>query len=103
MTPEAVLILTACCLLVIVVLQHVWRCRAERRLVTLLLSHHGDLRGLELVKLSGGLLARGRVYVVLMRMQDAGEVYSYPWRADLLEGAEPRRLVYTLDKPPASG
>lgn len=62
-----------------------------------LLREHGELKGLELVKLSGGRLKRGTVYVVLARLQDRGLVqYQKLYR---LGEAVPRRL-YSLVNPP---
>ena len=39
-------------------------------------EHGPELRGLELVKLSGGRLKRGTVYVLLARMEDEGLIAS---------------------------
>lgn len=49
---------------------------AKKETVLALLDHFGPLRGLQMVKQSGGRLKRGTVYVLLGRMEDEGLLYS---------------------------
>jgi DNA-binding PadR family transcriptional regulator len=48
----------------------------ELEILRLLRDHRGGLYGLEIVKTSGGSLARGTVYTTLGRMEDKGLVKS---------------------------
>lgn len=61
-----------------------------------LLREHGELRGLDLVKLSDGALSRGSVYVHLSRLEDEG-VVAVRWSRDELRGGPVG--IYRLVEP----
>jgi DNA-binding PadR family transcriptional regulator len=52
-----------------------WPSATEAQVLRLLIAH-GESYGLELVKVSGGSLKRGTVYVLLDRMEDKGLIES---------------------------
>lgn len=68
------------------------RLSEKEALILRLLTRHGTLYGLQLVKLFGDKLKRGTVYVTLGRMEEKGLVSSTPEeRPDDAVGL-PRRL-----------
>ena len=66
--------------------------RGKERLIIELLSEHNELYGLEFVKLSGGTLKRGTVYVSLGRLLDKGLVKSRLKAPPPNRGGPPRRI-----------
>lgn len=67
------------------------RLSAKEHLILDLLISRGEMYGLEFVKLSGGELKRGTVYVTLGRMADKGYVESRQEREPGASGM-PKRL-----------
>lgn len=67
-------------LILLVVIEFVQRLVRKRtqaeEMILHLLAQHPPLFGLELVDLSGGVLKRGTVYVLLGRLQDLGLVVA---------------------------
>lgn len=62
-----------------------------------LLTEHGPLYGLDLVRLSKGALRRGTVYVHLSRLEDEGLVLWRPGELSAYIGAPRRRYEITED------
>ena len=66
--------------------------RGKERQIIELLYEHNELYGLELVKLSGGALKRGTVYVSLGRLEDKGLVEARTKAPPPNLGGPPRRI-----------
>lgn len=64
-------------------------------LILHLLSQHGSLYGLELVRLSKGTLKRGSVYTTLMRMGEKGYVVSKAEKDEYASGMPRRKYSIT--------
>ncbi len=68
------------------------RLPSSKELIVLnMLASRREMYGLEMVQASGGKLARGTVYVTLMRMEDKGYVTSKQLKDDRVSGL-PKRV-----------
>ena len=62
-----------------------------------LLITHGELYGLEMVKLAPRKLTRSKIYVILSRMMDKGYVKRKPKAMEAPEGEQgPPRRIYCI-------
>jgi PadR family transcriptional regulator, regulatory protein PadR len=64
---------------------------AKELLILDMLAGKKDMYGLEMVNASGGKLARGTIYVTLMRMEDKGYVTSRQMKENNVSGL-PKRV-----------